>query len=94
MIIFGSILTTFELSSNFGGRSGSIENGLKPKTEQPSGNFSLPKFVTRYVESQFLQTKKNREFPNSFILVLNSLITSKIKTIYCTLTYITELHII
>jgi len=38
MIIFGSILTTFELRSVFGGSWGNIENWLKPKTEPSSGN--------------------------------------------------------
>jgi len=33
MIVFGSILTRFEWSSIFGGRWGSIENWLEPKTE-------------------------------------------------------------
>jgi len=42
MIIFGSILTTFKLSSIFGGSSGSIENWLEPKTEQPSGYLACP----------------------------------------------------
>ncbi len=36
MIIFRSILTTFELSSIFGGSRGSIENLLKPKTVERS----------------------------------------------------------
>jgi len=39
---FGLILTTFELSSIFGGRWGSIENWLEPKTEPPSGNLACP----------------------------------------------------
>jgi len=38
MIIFGSILTTFETSIIFGGSWGSIENLLQPKTEPPKGN--------------------------------------------------------
>jgi len=42
MIIFGSILTTFELSIIFGGSWGSIENWLKPKAEPLSGNLSCP----------------------------------------------------
>jgi len=33
MIIFGSILTTFESSSIFGGSWGSIQKWLKPETE-------------------------------------------------------------
>jgi len=37
MIIFGSILTTFESSSIFGGRYGNIENWLKPKNKPPLG---------------------------------------------------------
>jgi len=40
MIIFGSILSTFELSSIFGGSWGSIENWLEPKIKPPSGNFA------------------------------------------------------
>jgi len=40
MIIFGSILTTFEWSIIFGGSWGSIENWLEPKTEPPSGNLA------------------------------------------------------
>jgi hypothetical protein len=40
MIIFGSILTTFQLSSIFEGIWGSIENWLKPKIEQLSGNLA------------------------------------------------------
>jgi len=42
MIIFGSILTTFESSITFGGSWGSIENWLEPKTEPPSGNLPCP----------------------------------------------------
>jgi len=42
MIIFESILTTFELSIIFGGRWGSIENWLEPKIEPPSGNIACP----------------------------------------------------
>jgi hypothetical protein len=40
MIIFGLILTTFELSIIFEGSWGSFENLLKPKTEPPSGNLA------------------------------------------------------
>ncbi len=40
MIIFGLILTTFELSSIFGGNWGSIENGLEPKAEPPLANLA------------------------------------------------------
>jgi len=40
MIIFGSILTTFESSSIFGGSSGSVENWLEPKIKPPSGNLA------------------------------------------------------
>jgi hypothetical protein len=40
MIIFGSILTTFESSSIFGGRWGSIENWLEPKTEPTLENLA------------------------------------------------------
>jgi len=42
MIIFWSILTTFELSIIFGGRWGRTENWLNPKTKQPSGNLACP----------------------------------------------------
>jgi hypothetical protein len=42
MIIFGSILTTFELSIIFEGCWGSIENWLKPKIEPTSGNLACP----------------------------------------------------
>jgi len=42
MISFGSILTTFELSSIFGGSWASIQNWLEPKTQPPSGNLALP----------------------------------------------------
>jgi len=43
MIIFGSILTTLELSSILGGSSwGSIENWLEPKTKHPLGNLGYP----------------------------------------------------
>jgi len=42
MIIFGSILTTFELSSIFGSSWGSIENWLEHKIGPPSGNFGCP----------------------------------------------------
>jgi len=38
MIIFLSILNTFESSNIFGGSWGSIENWLEPKTEPPSDN--------------------------------------------------------
>jgi len=37
-----SILTTFELSSIFGGNWGRIENWLEPKTEPSSGNLACP----------------------------------------------------
>jgi len=40
MIIFGSILTTFESISILRGSWGRIENWLKPKTEPPSGNLA------------------------------------------------------
>jgi len=43
MIIFGSILTTFESSIIFGGSWGSIEYWLKPKTKPPSENLACPK---------------------------------------------------
>jgi len=42
MIIFGSTLTTFELSSIFFGSWGSIENWLEPKIKPPSGNLAYP----------------------------------------------------
>jgi len=38
MIIFGSILTAFEVKLFFGGSWGSIVNWLEPKTKPPSGN--------------------------------------------------------
>jgi hypothetical protein len=40
MIIFASILTTFEWSNIFGGGWGSIKNWLEPKTEPPSGTLA------------------------------------------------------
>jgi len=40
MITFGSILTTYESCSIFGGSWGSIENCLKPKTKPPLGNLA------------------------------------------------------
>jgi len=42
MIIFGSILTTVESSSIFGGSWGSIENWLEPQTEPPLENLACP----------------------------------------------------
>jgi hypothetical protein len=44
MIIFGSILTTFESSrsSIFGDSWGIIKNWLEPKTEPPLGNLACP----------------------------------------------------
>jgi len=42
MVIFGSNLTTFDCSSILGGRLGSNEIWLEPKTEQPSGNLASP----------------------------------------------------
>jgi len=42
MIIFGSILTTFESRSAFGGSWGSNKNLLEPKTKQPLGNLACP----------------------------------------------------
>ncbi len=42
MITCGSILTTFELSSIFGGNRDSIENCLEPKIEPPSENIACP----------------------------------------------------
>jgi hypothetical protein len=35
-------LTSFKLSIIFGGRLGTTENWLVPKTEPPSGNFARP----------------------------------------------------
>jgi len=40
MIIFGSILITFESTGIFGGNWGIIENWLEPKTKPPSGNLA------------------------------------------------------
>jgi len=42
MIIFGSIATTFESSSIFGGSWVSIENRLEPKTKPPLENLACP----------------------------------------------------
>jgi len=42
VIIFGSILTTFESRSILGGSWGSIENWLKPKTKSTLANFACP----------------------------------------------------
>jgi hypothetical protein len=42
MIIFGSILTFFELSNISGDSWGTVENWLEPKTEQPSANLACP----------------------------------------------------
>jgi hypothetical protein len=42
MIIFGSILSTFELSIIFGGSWASIENYLEPKTKPATGNLACP----------------------------------------------------
>ncbi len=42
MIIFGSLLTTFESIIIFGGSWCSIENWLDPKIEPPSGNLACP----------------------------------------------------
>jgi hypothetical protein len=42
MIIFWSILITFELSIIFGGNWGSIENWFEPKAKPPSGNLACP----------------------------------------------------
>jgi len=46
MIIFGSILTTFESSSILGGSWGSIENWPEPKTKLPSGNLAYQIYET------------------------------------------------
>ncbi len=48
MIIFGSILTTFESSIIFGGSWESNKNSLEPKTEPP-WEFKLPKSVKHSV---------------------------------------------
>jgi len=40
MIIFGFILTTFELSCIFGGSWGITENWLELKIKPPSGNLA------------------------------------------------------
>jgi hypothetical protein len=42
MIILKSILTTFELSSIFGGSWGIIENWLEPIIKTPLGNLACP----------------------------------------------------
>jgi len=42
MIIYGSILTTFELSSIFGGSKASFENWFEPKTKLSSENLACP----------------------------------------------------
>jgi len=42
MIIFVSILTTFESSSIFEGSWGRIENWLEPNTKPPLGNLACP----------------------------------------------------
>jgi len=42
MIIFGSILTTFDSSSILVSSWGKIETWLEPKTEPPSGNLAGP----------------------------------------------------
>jgi len=41
MVIFGSILMIFELSSIFGGSWGSIENWLEPKIKPQTGNLAF-----------------------------------------------------
>jgi hypothetical protein len=51
MIIFGSILTTFELSSIFGGSWGSI---ARVENRTIIGKFSLPKSVKHSVVFQFV----------------------------------------
>jgi hypothetical protein len=45
MIIFGFVLTTFELSSILGGSWGSRENWLEPKIEPPLGNLACPNLL-------------------------------------------------
>jgi hypothetical protein len=42
MIIFGSILTTLELSVIFRGSWDNNENGLEPKIKPPLGNLVCP----------------------------------------------------
>jgi hypothetical protein len=51
MIIIGSILTTFESSSIFGGSWGSIENLLESNHHR---EISLPKSMKRSVEHKIL----------------------------------------
>jgi len=53
MIIFGSILTTFESTGIFGGGWGSFENCLEPKIE-----FSSPKCVKRSVDNYLKNGQK------------------------------------
>jgi len=52
MIIFGSILTTFEFSIICGGSWGSIENWLEPKTKPPSGNLACTNHRHKSVKQQ------------------------------------------
>jgi len=42
MIVFGLILTTFELNIILRGSWSRIENWLEPKTEPPTGNLACP----------------------------------------------------
>jgi len=57
MIIFGSILITFESSSIFGGSWGSIENWLEPKIKLATtiGKFSLPKYNQIILMTKYLK---------------------------------------
>jgi hypothetical protein len=50
MIIFGSILTTFELRSILGDSWAVLKNWLEPKNRTIIGKFSLPIFLKRSVE--------------------------------------------
>jgi len=65
MIIFWSILNTFESSSIFGGSWGSIENLLRPKIKTTMRKFSLPKSVKRSVDLKL----RTILMPNMAILI-------------------------
>jgi len=69
MIIFGSIFTTFELSSIFGGSWASVENCLEPKTKHILGKFSLPKSVKPSAEYfVFLEGSQKMNFFTKYSL--------------------------
>jgi hypothetical protein len=77
MIIFGSILTTFESSSIFGGSWGSIENWFEPKIQTTIGIFSLPKSVKRsvsYSEGDYIPPQEHFTKFKEFIAHLNSIV--------------------